>query len=84
MTFGGIKTYHLIFLDFSKNEYKVFKYEKDRRYTPKQAWNVIYEDINCIKSGKLSSGANIDVYNDLIKELSLNIKYCDRHMRFRS
>lgn len=83
MTFGGIKTYHIIFLDFSKSEYKVFKYEKDRRYTAKQAWNVILHELNeIVKIGKLPADATIFTYNDIVNELQLNIKYCDRYMKF--
>jgi len=85
MSFGGIKIYHLILLDFSRNEYKIFKYEKDRRYTAKQAWNVIYSEADTfIKSEKLSSNANIDDYGKIVDELKLNLKYCDRYMIFVS
>ena len=84
MSFGGIKIYNLVYLDFSRMEYKVFKYEKDRRYTSKQAWNVIDHDSDSlVKLGKLSPNATMFTYEDIVSELQLNIKYCDRYMRFR-
>ena len=85
MSLGKIKIYHLVFLDFGKNEYKIFKYEKGRRYTSKQAWDIIYsESDSFIKLGELSLNANIDSYEEIVEELKLNIKYCDRYMRFSS
>lgn len=81
MTFGGIKVYHLIHLDFNKNQYRVFKYEKDRRLTSKQAWNFMFEN-KPVKIDDFPVNANIDDYQRIVNELDFNIKYCDRYMTF--
>jgi hypothetical protein len=81
MSYGGIKVYHLIFLDFKENEYKVYQYEKDRRYTAHQAWDTIHSSAP-IKTGKLSPQANIDTFYDIVRENSLDEKRCDRYVKF--
>lgn len=79
MTFGGVKTYHLVHLDFVNNKYFVFEYQKDRRYTAKQAWQVISEG-NCLYEGDLRKRANIiDDYQIVIDKFNLDLKHCDRY-----
>jgi len=85
MSYGGIKTYYLIFLDFCNGEYKIYTYEKDRRYTARQAWDVFWhnEDAVYIKIGKLPVHANINYYFDIIGANGLADKYCDRYIRLK-
>ena len=83
MSFGGIKLFRLIFLDFNRGEYKIFEYEKDRRYTANQAWSTIYHKAdNAVLSGKLPDNANIDFFKTLVQQNGYNLKRCDRYMRF--
>jgi len=82
MSFGGIKTYHLIHLDFRTDEYFIFQYQKDRRLTANQAWKFIRQD-KPVSVGKLSSKATIDTYYNIIEEKAFNIKYCDRYTTFK-
>jgi hypothetical protein len=82
MAFGGIKNYHLIRLDFSKDVYEVYPYQKDRRFTANQAWQHIYNHKPNI-TGKLAPNATIATYGELVEKLGYDPKYCDRYMTFR-
>lgn len=82
MTFGGIKEYHLIHMDFVKYEFSIYKYEKDRRLTANQAWNLIHSDIQPIEKGKLKQGDTIEKYFTMVEERNYSIRHCDRYMSF--
>lgn len=81
MTFGGIKTYHLIYLDFSTREYFIFEYRKDRRFTARQAWLFIRNNTP-VSNGKLKPGDTIEKYFYIVDENGFNLKHCDRYMTF--
>ena len=82
MSYGGIKKYHLIHLDFSKNIYCIYEYEKDRRLTANQAWHMIHHTEPSIKD-KLSNRSTIFDYFSIIEKLGYEEKYCDRYCTFR-
>lgn len=82
MAFGGIKKYHLIRMNFNEGIYQVYSYEKDRRFTAKQAWQHIYNQ-KPILVGQLKPDATIFTYDDLVKEFGYEPKYCDRYMTFK-
>ena len=83
MPYGGIKTYHIIILDFWKETYMIFEYQKDRRFTNRQRFNLLYHPtISPIITGKLKKHDSIQKYNDLIIELGYNEKYCDLMLRY--
>ena len=82
MSFGGIKEYALIHLDFRTNAYKVFKYKKDRRLTANQAWKVIRND-KSDSIGQLDHRATINTYDEIVEKLGFNPKYCDRYVTFK-
>lgn len=80
------KTYYLVFLNFGKNDdntYAVYSYQKNRRFTARQAWNHIYHgDKNTVATGNLSKTASIDAYWKIIEKLNLDKKVCDRYCNF--
>ncbi len=79
--FGGIKTYHLIHLDFKNRVYNVFEYERDRRLTASNAWKMIYHTEPVI-SEKLPAYATIMDYFGIIEKLGYDEKHCDRYATF--
>lgn len=81
MAFGGIKKYRLIHLDFGKRTYSIFEYERDRRLTANQAWEMIRKTEPIITE-KLEAKATIFEYENIIKKMGYNEKHCDRYMTF--
>ncbi len=82
MAFGGIKEYHLVHLNFDKNTYSIYTYQKDRRLTANQAWEMIRHS-EPEKTGPISNHDTIFKYYDILKEFGYIEKYCDRYMTFR-
>lgn len=69
MTFGGVKDYAIVHLNFDKHIYNIFKYKKDRRYTARQQWNFIRNEKPVI-TGQLHSNSTIEDYWKLIETIS--------------
>lgn len=82
MTFGGIKKYYLIHLDFHNDMYQIWEYEKDRRLTSNQAWRMI-RYAEPILSGKLNRYDTVFKYEEILREFCYDKKYCDRYCTFR-
>lgn len=82
MTFGGAKNYHIIHLDFTKHEFNIYEYEKDRRLTANQAWTLIHSNEQPIEKGQLKQRDTIDKYWEIIEERNYSSKHCDRYMSF--
>jgi hypothetical protein len=82
MAFGGVKEYSLVHLNFDKGYYGIYFYEKDKRLTARQAWELIRGKAPNIK-GEIGNKANIDTYWKLIDVFGLNPKHSDRYMTFR-
>lgn len=82
MSFGGIKNYNLVLLDFEKSRYFIYKYQKDRRLTANQAWAFMRDNKADIE-GVLDSKATIYDYEVIVTKHDLNLKYSDRYLRFR-
>jgi len=82
MSFGGIKNYNIIHLDFRTDEYFIYQYPKDRRLTAKQAWKFIRNNTP-VYIGRLGPKDTIETYYEIITERGLNDKYCDRYVTFR-
>ena len=72
-------------MDFQENIYKIYTYEKDRRYTAKQAWQVFWNNKDgYIKTDALTPRSTIMDYIDIAKEMNIDLKYCGRYMRFQA
>jgi len=82
MTFGGIKKYHIVHLDFTIHEFSIYEYEKDRRLTANQAWALIRGNLQPIEKGQLNQRDTINRYWDIIEERNYSSKHCDRYMSF--
>lgn len=78
MSFGGIKHYALIVLDYDKNQYLIYRYRRDRRLTVGQRWAKVEQEA-CIPDviHSMPSGANIFIVDELIVKYGLNPKYLD-------
>lgn len=79
--YGGIKTYHLIHLDFRKDTAEIFEYQKDRRYTSNQAWNVIHHT-EPVERIPMKRCATMFTYDKILKNKGYDEKHCDRYMTF--
>ena len=79
------KTYYLVHIYFGEkdeeNHYTVYSYQKSRRFTARQAWYYIYHEQqkSIFASNKLSANATIDNYWNIIENLNLDKKVCDRY-----
>jgi hypothetical protein len=82
MTFGGIKKYYIVHLDFTTHEYRIYEYEKDRRLTANQAWVLIRSNQRPIDKGQLEKRDTIERYWVIIKERNYSSKHCDRYISF--
>lgn len=82
MSYGGIKNYNLVLLDFEISKYFVFKYQKDRRLTANQAW-AFMRDNKAVIEGVLNSDATICDYDIIVSNHELNLKYSDSYFRFK-
>lgn len=82
MSFGGIKNYSLIHLDFRNYTYAIYHYQKDRRLTARQAW-AFMRDNKPNLVGEMKKGSTVFLYFDLIEEFGLTEKYCDRYCTFK-
>lgn len=81
------KTYYLIHIYFEGSgaaTWTAYSYRKSRRFTAKQAWQHIHRESNNAihATGKIKRGANLDNYWNIIEELNLDKKVCDRYCTF--
>lgn len=80
------KTYYLIYMYFGdnlQNRYKVFEYQKSRRFTAGQAWKHIRLGNHPSRyDGCLKPSATIEDYWNIVNELHLDSKMCDRYVTF--
>ena len=81
MSYGGIKEYHLIHLDFSKLSCDVYHYLRDRRLTSHCAWLYIRDNKPSLQF-RMSNHDHIGFYDKVIKDMGYEEKRCDRYMTF--
>lgn len=85
MMFGSniLKDYYIVYFDFEKNKYFVYRYLRNRKLTSNQRWQLI--DNNKYSAEIISEGiaTNIRQFQDIIKELNLPKKRCEMNMRFK-
>lgn len=85
MAFGEIKKYALIHIFLhqihEENRYEIYYYEKDRRFTARQAWKYISSNKPDV-CNPLPLDAHFDADHDVMKQHGLNSKYCNRYMTF--
>lgn len=81
MSYGGIKEYHIIHLDFTKNVCHVFNYLRDRRLTARSAWNYIKEEKPDLKFN-MNNHDDVGFYDKVINDMNYDYKRCDRYMTF--
>ena len=82
MSYGGIKEYHLIHLDFGKNICGIYHYLKDRRLTASQAWQIIHKTEPDLKI-RMSNHDTISFFDKAVNDLNYDVKRCDRYMTFK-
>lgn len=82
MSYGGIKEYHILHLDFSKNVCNVFHYMKDRRLTARVAWDIISTAEPDLQFG-MSNHDTILFYDKVINDMNYERKRCDRYITFK-
>jgi hypothetical protein len=82
VTFGGIKHYNLVLIDFSKSKYFIYEYDKDRRLTAKQAWNYMRNN-SAVAECNLTPKSTIFDYDEIVAKHELDSKHCDRYIRFK-
>lgn len=76
------KHYYLIHLDFTTDTYQVYEYVKSRRFTANQAWQHIRNNKANYTNEKLGPYATIETYFEIVENLGLEQKNCDRYVSF--
>lgn len=78
-----IKDYYIIYFNFEKHRYYVYKYLRNRKLTANQRWNLIYNNEYAPEIISEGEAINIDQFESIIEELKLPAKRCEMNMTFK-
>lgn len=78
-----IKDYYIVYFNFEKHKYYVYRYWRNRKLTANQRWKLIYDNEYSPEIISEGEAINIGQFEDIIEELKLPSKRCEMNMTFK-
>lgn len=77
-----LKDYYIVYFNFKKNKYIVYKYMRNRKLTANQRWRLI--ENNEFEPKVIAEGLaiNIEQFSEIIEQLNLPQQRCEMNMTF--